>query len=204
MLHYATIYPETLRLLREIQSIEYLKKHFLVGGTSLALQIGHRISVDLDLFAHHDTNVSEVIDHISHLGRIRIVNQSKRILNLFIGDVKVDFVSYRYHYLNPPIEKDNLRLASIEDIAAMKISAITGRGSKKDFVDLFFLLKSITLPEIMDLFKMKYPESTDFLVYKSLCYFEDADIEPMPKMLKEVDWQFVKSSLVEEVRKHFP
>lgn len=204
MLHYSTIHPKTLQLLKDLQEIEFLNKYFLVGGTSLALQIGHRISIDLDLFAYSDMEVSPILDYIDHLGKVRVVNQTPKILNLFIDDIKVDFVSYRYNFIESPINVDNLKLASIQDIAAMKLSAITGRGSRKDFIDLYFILQQFTLPQIFDFYKSKFPDGTDFLVFKSLTYFDDAEIEPMPKMLKQVNWDDIKNKIIKEVKIHFP
>ncbi|MFT4666192.1 MAG: putative nucleotidyltransferase component of viral defense system [Gammaproteobacteria bacterium] len=204
MLHYPTIFPKTLQLLKDLQQIEYLNEYFLVGGTSLALQIGHRISIDLDLFAHSDMEVAPVLDYIDHLGKIRVVNQTPKILNLFIDDIKVDFVSYRYNFIEPPINIDNLKLASIQDIAAMKLSAITGRGSRKDFIDLYFILQQFSLPQVFEFYNSKFPDGTDFLVFKSLTYFDDAEIEPMPRMLKQIDWEEIKNKIIEEVKVHFP
>ncbi len=138
------------------------------------------------------------------MGNLRIVNQNNFVVNLFINEIKVDFVSYRYKFLKPNIEEDGLRLASIPDIAAMKLAAITGRGSRKDFIDLHFILKQYSLSEIFDFYREKYPDGTDFLVFKSLTYFEDAEIEPMPKMLASIDWANVKQGIIEEVKKIFP
>jgi len=204
MLHYSTIHPKTLQLLKDLQEIEFLNEYFLVGGTSLALQIGHRISIDLDLFAYSDMEVSPVLDYINHLGKVRVVNQTPKILNLFIDDIKVDFVSYRYKFIDSPINIDKLKLATIQDIAAMKLSAIAGRGSRKDFIDLYFILEQFTLPQIFDFYNSKFPDGTDFLVFKSLTYFDDAEIEPMPKMLKQINWNEIKNRIVKEVKTHFP
>ncbi len=204
MLHYSTIYPKTLQLLKELQQIEFLNEYFLVGGTSLALQIGHRISIDLDLFAYSEMDVSPIIDYIDPLGKIKIVNQTPKILNLFIDGIKVDFVSYRYNFIEPPLKIDNLKLASIQDIAAMKLSAITGRGSRKDFIDLYFILQKYSLPQIFDFYNSKFPDGTDFLVFKSLTYFDDAEIEPMPKMINPINWDDVKNKIIQEVKIHFP
>ena len=204
MLHYSTIHPKTLQLLKDLQEIEFLNEYFLVGGTSLALQIGHRISIDLDLFAYSDMEVSPVLDYINHLGKVRVVNQTPKILNLFIDDIKVDFVSYRYKFIDSPINIDNLKLATIQDIAAMKLSAIAGRGSRKDFIDLYFILEQFTLPQIFDFYNSKFPDGTDFLVFKCLTYFDDAEIEPMPKMLKQINWNEIKNRIVKEVKTHFP
>lgn len=148
--------------------------------------------------------VSPILDYIDHLGKIRVVNQTPKILNLFIDDIKVDFVSYRYNFIESPLNIDNLNLASIQDIAAMKLSAITGRGSRKNFIDLYFILQQFTLPQIFDFYNSKFPDGTDFLVFKSLTYFDDAEIEPMPKMIKQVNWEDIKNKIIKEVKIHFP
>ena len=204
MLHYSTIYPETLQLLKRLQKIDFLKDYYLVGETSLALQISHRISIDLDSFAFSDMDVSPILDHIEDLGKINIVNHTRKILNLFIRDIKVDFVAYRYKFIDSPLEMDNIKLASIQDIAAMKLSAITGSGLRKDFIDLFFLLHRFTLPQLFDFYHSKFPDGSDLLVYRSLTYFDDAEIEPMPKMINPIDWEDVKTKIIQEVKNYFP
>ena len=84
----------------------------------------------------------------------------------------------------------------------MKLNAISGRGSKKDFIDLYFLLKEFPLLELIGLYKKKYGDGSEFLVLKSLSYFDDADAEPMPKMLKQYEWENIKSHLNKELRNH--
>ncbi len=204
MLYNSTITTKTLQLLLELQQVKELKDFLLVGGTSLALQIGHRISIDLDLFSSSKVDISQIPNHIAHLGKIRIINQSPSVLNLFIDEIKVDFVSNQYGFFNPSVLEDNLKLASIPDIAAMKLSAITGRGSKKDFVDLFFILKIFSLTELFTFYKKKYPDGEEFLVFKSLTYFEDAEIEPMPRMVNPIEWDEIKNRIISEVRTLFP
>ena len=204
MLFYSTIQPQTLQLLKDLQNLESLQDFILVGGTSLALQIGHRISIDLDLFAYSDKDVAPILDDINQFGRIRVVNQTQNILNLFIDDIKVDLVSYRYDFLNPPLLEDGLKLATIQDIAAMKLSAITGRGSRKDFIDLYFILNQFSLSKLFEFYNSKYPDGVDFLVFKSLTYFDDAELEPMPKMLESINWDDVKKKIIQEVKNHFP
>jgi len=207
MLHYETVDADTLDLLRQLQLLDDLAPFLLVGGTSLALQIGHRKSIDLDLFADNNKNeidLEAIPDAIKHLGNIDIFHKRKSLLQLFLNDVKVDFVSYRYEFIEKPLLKDGLKLASIPDIGAMKLSAITGRGSKKDFIDLYFLLRMHTLPELFDFYRKKYPDSADFMVYKSLSYFVDADAEEMPEMLEPIEWENVKKTIDEEVNRMFP
>lgn len=207
MLHYETVDARTLDLLKQLQQLEDLEPFLLVGGTSLALQIGHRKSIDLDFFADnkkYPIDLEDIPDAIRHLGSIDVFHKRKSLLQLFLNDVKVDFVSYRYEFIENPLLEDGLRLASIPDIGAMKLSAITGRGSKKDFIDLYFLLRIHTLPELFDFYRKKYPDSADFMVYKSLSYFVDADAEEMPEMLQPVEWESVKTTIDEEVNRMFP
>ncbi len=90
-------------------------------------------------------------------------------------------------------------LASLEDIAAMKISAITNRGTKKDFIDLFFLLKKFSMNQIMEWYKQKYPDAVLFSTIKSLTYFDDAEHEPMPTMLCDCSWELIKEEIIKQV-----
>ena len=204
MLFYSTINSTALQLLKKLQGLEAFQDFSLVGGTSLALQIGHRISIDLDLFSSSPIAIATIPDQISHVGKIKIVNQTSSVLNLFIDEIKVDFVSYPYQFLNPILIEDGIKLASVPDIAAMKLAAITGRGSRKDFIDLYFILKTFSLPELFKFYALKYPDGSDFLVYKSLTYFEDAEIEPMPNMITAVKWNDVKNKIIAEVKNYFP
>lgn len=204
MLHYTAIHPETLQLLKRLQEIDYLSNFRLVGGTALALQIGHRLSVDLDLFAFSELEVTPVLDQIDSLGKIKIINQSPKVLNILIDNIKIDFVTYQYDFLRPVVVVDNIRLASLEDIAAMKLSAITSRGAKKDFIDLFFLLNTFSLAQMFEYYYSKFPDGSDFLIAKSLTFYNDADSEPMPKMLLPINWEDVKNKIVREVRTLFP
>lgn len=99
-----------------------------------------------------------------------------------------------------PIEADGVRLASLNDIAAMKVSAIVNRGTKKDFIDLYTLLQSFTLDDILDMYSRKYSDGSLFIVMKSLTYFDDAETEPMPNVLNDTTWETVKDFLRKVVR----
>jgi len=136
MLQYHTVEPATLDLLKKISAIPSFSSHRLVGGTSLALQFGHRLSVDLDFFSTEQFDHEEILFNLKSIGKIEIVSRSKFINCFFINDVKVDFVSLPYQWLEEPMIEDSIRLAGRKDIAAMKLSAITNRGSKKDFIDI--------------------------------------------------------------------
>ncbi len=138
MLQYKAILPSTLELLKRIQSDDTFSNFYLAGGTSLALQIGHRLSIDLDFFQYSDEPIYDKIDHLKKFGSINVTNKSNRVLNVFIDDLKVDFINYSYPFIDQIIEIDQIKLVGLKDIAAMKLAAITGRGTKKDFIDLYF------------------------------------------------------------------
>ena len=118
-----------------------------------------------------------------------------------INGIKVDFVNYNYPVLKDSKTINSIRLSSLEDIAAMKLNAILGRGSKKDFIDLYFLLNEYSLTQILKFYNQKYLDGSEFLVVKSLTYFEDADIQPDPKMYKIFDWTICKQKIIDEVLK---
>ena len=195
MLHYETVDEGTLGLLKQLQSLGILSEMRLVGGTSLALQIGHRKSIDIDLFGNLSAEYENLMDELKTIGEVVPLKNSKNIHSLLVNDIKVDIVNYEYEWLTNKITIDNIQLASIEDIAAMKLNAIIGRGSKKDFIDLFFILKNYSLATLMDFYTKKYNDGSTFLVLKSLTYFEDADMEEMPFMFNNIDWQTIKDNI---------
>lgn len=200
MLQYKTIEPTTLEILKRIQSIPELKETRLVGGTALALQLGHRTSVDLDIFGHITLAPLELRSLLAESFDISIINESRSINIYDLQDVKVDFVNYQYEWIDEIVKEDGIRLAGIKDIAAMKIAAIIGRGTKKDFVDLYFLLKHFSLQQILDLYMQKYPDGSLFIAIKSLAYFDDAESNPMPYMFDSISWSEIKSTIRSAVK----
>lgn len=200
MLHYNTIEKPTLELLKKLQQTPIFTDLRLVGGTSLALQIGHRISVDLDLFGNLDADEIAISSALSGYGHATRLRKTQNIHVYLINGVKVDLVNYPYPWLNELLVKDNLKLAAIKDIAAMKIAAVTGRGSKKDFVDIYFLLKQMRLMDMLNAYEKKYQDGSRFMALKSLIYFEDAEEDEMPRMLKPLTWQKVKDTIKKEHR----
>ena len=135
MLHVETVLARTLDLLKDLQSIPELADMRLVGGTALALQLGHRTSVDLDLFGSFDDNISfkQVIAGRGHSVEGDIEGA---VQTLMVDGVKVDLVNYKYPWLAPAIEESGVRLAAPDDIMPMKLSAAANRGRKKDFIDI--------------------------------------------------------------------
>ncbi len=201
MLHLATIAPETLSLLQSIQNQPEFAQTRLVGGTSLALQLGHRISVDLDLFGDWAPE-ADLFAALRRVGKTRKDSGcSSKLQFYYVDGVKVDCVNYsEYPWLEPEIEENGVRLAGIKDIAAMKINAITNRGTRKDFVDLAFLLDQYSLGKIFKWYGEKYPEANPVLAMRSLSYFVDAEMEPLPRILKPFDWGQAKERIMVAVR----
>ena len=199
MLHYQTIDSKTLGLLKEIQNVKIFENLLLVGGTSLALQIGHRISVDLDFFGKLDVDRQDIINELSKLGKLKTIYFTNNINVFTLNEIKIDIVNYSYPWLQKELVIDNIRLANIIDIAAMKIAAITGRGTMKDFIDLYFILKQYSLKQIIEFYEQKYNDASVFMAIKSLAYFDDAEEDVMPKMFEKINWKSVKLEIKEQV-----
>ncbi len=201
MLYTTTVERNTLELLIELMQKPYLQGFNLVGGTSLSLQIGHRISIDLDLFTSELFDTNELKSNLEDdFPAFQVILESQNTLITTINDIKVDFIRFKYGFVYQIVFEDKIRLANLKDIASMKIDAITGRGKKKDFFDLFFLLERYSLSELLALYQEKYQHSTLFHVIKSLCYFDEAELEPDPIILdKRVNWVKVKSVISNEI-----
>lgn len=202
MLQTRTVEPGTLGLLKELMSFEILKQFYLVGGTSLALQLGHRFSVDLDLFTADPFDKQELLESLSdYFKDISLESEGTSMLITNINQVKVDFVKMGYPILFPPIEIDGVRMLDIRDIAPMKLKAIAQRGSKKDFYDIYFLLNLLPLSEMLRLFSEKFKQQEVFHVIKSLTYFEDAEQYADPKVFDgKVTWVKVQNRIFKEVQ----
>ena len=200
MLSIQTVQPDTLELLKAISAQPETRQLRLVGGTALALQYGHRQSVDLDFFGKLLEDKDELIDVVRRVGEVTVLNRSKIILQMVVNQVKVDFVDYsRYPWIDEPVQGDGFVLASDKDIAAMKINAIMGRGTRKDFIDLYVLLQHYSLPQIMDFYRQKYPEFSEYRALLSMTYFDDAEMQDMPLMFIDTPWEAMRTSIIQAV-----
>lgn len=201
MLQTRTVEPRTLGLLKELMSLPMLNSFYLVGGTALALQLGHRVSIDLDLFTPQPFDPNEIIERMSEKFDFSIVSEGSAMVISTINDIKVDFVKMSYPILFPSISVEQVRMLDIRDIAAMKLKAVTQRGSKKDFYDIYFLLQIMSLDEIIRLFREKFKQHEIFHVIKSLTYFEDAENNADPVVFdKTITWQKVKTEIMRTVK----
>ena len=202
MLQLRTVLPDTLELLKELSARPEMSGLRLVGGTALALQYGHRQSIDLDFFGAPQVEQDEIIEMLSTLGPISILNRSRKILQVVLRNIKVDVIDYsQYPWISAPVVEDGVTLASPQDIAAMKVNAVEGRGTRKDFVDIYFLLQHYSLSQMLDFYTQKYPNYSLFRALLSLTYFDDAEQQAMPKMLANASWEEIKTTITKEVSK---
>jgi len=197
MLHLTTIDTTTYSLLQEIFTTEIIKNNFaLAGGTSLALQIGHRKSIDLDIFSTKPFAVKEleVILTTSTNFSFEYTGNNTQMLFGNINNIKCDFVHEPSTLLMPFIVVDGVSYFSVEDIAAMKLHTICGRGKKKDFFDVYALLQLYNRETLLKWFTQKYNNNQLFFFWRSILYFEDAendpDIEGYPPFAKS--WKEIK------------
>lgn len=199
MLHLSTVEPSTLELLRKLQQLPELQNTRLVGGTALALQLGHRKSVDLDFFGTISCDIEDMVDALKNIASVTVLKESPHIHIYLIDGIKVDIVNYKYSWLDKQVVKQGIRMASFKDIAAMKITAIVGRGTKKDFIDIAFLLRHFSLDEILGFYSSKYDDGSVFMALKSLAYFDDAEKDPMPDMFINQSWGQVKEYILSKI-----
>ena len=203
MLHLTTIDKETYELLQKLSSIEIISSKFaLAGGTSLALQIGHRKSIDLDFFspALFDLKELEIILSGDPAINFQFISSNSRMLFCYINNIKCDFVNEPAKLINPFLDYDNVSYFSVEDIAAMKMHTICGRGKKKDFFDIYALLELYSWKDLIGSFKKKYSEDQLYFLWRSILYFEDANEDPEIKGIKPFDkrWDEIKAIIIKK------
>jgi len=181
----------------------WLESFYLAGGTALALHLGHRQSVDFDFFTLTDINTHELIDNLRILGTFELFHQSHNTLHGLLENVRISFFTYKYPLLKELHKYMSLAIADLLDIALMKLEAIAGRGNKKDFIDLYSLLPYLSLTELFEHYSLKYgePLNNHYHLLKSLVYFKDAELQPMPVMLVNLSWETVKNCIMAEVKK---
>src|SRR3990167_419519 len=196
--------PDTLRAIKLVALFPELQEAYLAGGTALALQTGHRISVDLDFFTQHEFSEENLSKKLTSLSEFVQEGVAEQTVWGQIGKTKFSIFYYKYPLLGKTMPFESIQLASLSDIAAMKIHAIEGRGTRRDFVDVYFLAKKYTLEEMLEFYQRKYAVLEDHLysILRSLDYFEDAEQEnQMPNMLIEIDWEEVKEYFRKETRR---
>jgi hypothetical protein len=199
-----TLLPDAQKTLALLGKQNFLKKAYLAGGSALALQIGHRRSIDFDFFTSEELETSCIRKELKKIGTYETEFETPKTMVGVFNKVKFSYFYYPYNLIRKTTDFLGINLASIEDIAVMKLVAITDRGTKKDFVDLYFLAKEcFSLENMFEFYDEKYHllSSNLLTLLKALSYFDDAEKSEMPEMLKKVSWEEVKNFFKKEVVK---
>jgi len=204
MLYTQSVEPSTLELLRSLQSRDYLKGFNLVGGTALALYLGHRTSIDIVLFSNFSFDPAQLIELIQQDYSLQLYSTAPDTLKGSIKNVNVDIIAHRYPYLNEPSDIEGIRILSEPDIIAMKLNAISVSGQRsKDFIDIYFILEEhkYGIVDLIRFYQMKYGQDGDMHVLKSLVYFDDVDLSDWPVLLHKthLKWNDVCKKIEKEV-----
>jgi predicted nucleotidyltransferase component of viral defense system len=203
-LFWETITEEMKFVLNGFSQSEIGQHFYLAGGTALALQLGHRQSVDLDFFSQTADipTIRPGLEDTLGIFNATLGDSSWGNLVYITSNIRMGFYGYSYELMSPIIEKEGLRLASIEDIGLMKLDALLSRASRKDFYDLYFICQKLHLRQLLDLAPQKYPSVRDFetQAVKRLVFFENAEHQPDPPLLTPVTWQIVKEYFTRQAK----
>jgi predicted nucleotidyltransferase component of viral defense system len=203
-LFWNTITDDMRLVLKEFSQSTIAKSFYLAGGTALSLQIGHRLSADLDFFSPSEDipTIRPLLDHSFSKLPMILADSSWGNLVYLVKNVRVGFYGYGFPLIAPFIEVEGIRMASMEDIALMKLDAMLSRAARKDFYDLYFICKTIPLKQIFKNAHQKYPSIRDFesQATKRLVYFENAENESEPYLLESVAWQTVKEYFITQAK----
>lgn len=205
MLHTKTVDSRTLELLRELQKKEYLKGFNLSGGKALAFYLGHRKSVDIDLFSDFGFDAGWMMENIKQDFNFQLYHTASNTIKGSINEVNVDIIAHRYPLLSKVTENEGIHLLSIQDIIAMKLNAISVSGQRsKDFVDIYFLLEHYSVSDMMKFYKTKYGQASDTHILKSLIFFDDINLADWPVIIAfpELKWSDVKKRIEKKVLLH--
>jgi hypothetical protein len=193
------ISPETFQLIQQLQSFPQLKDFFLVGGTSLALQLGHRNSIDIDLFIQSDFSDDALVSFLAKEFEFKEIFRRKNTIISLINNVKTDFIKHDYPFILPPITEEEITYLSKEDIAAMKFHAIIQSGRRlKDFIDIYYLLHHFSMRKMISFFTTKYNYSNAMIAMKAVNYFDEIDesVDP-PHLLNQITLNQIKKRIRE-------
>ena len=193
-----TIVPKTLELLIDLQKEPLLSTFNLVGGTALALHLGHRKSIDLDFFTSESFDLEEVKMMLIKKYDFKVSYSRSQTLKGFINGVKVDFIKFDYPHLHNCDIIDEVRIESVPDIIAMKLLSITDNGSRiKDFIDIAYLSSWFSLEQMLQFFIRKITNSNIMMPIKALTYFDDIDFNESIVMLNNnFDWDKIANRLI--------
>lgn len=199
MLQVQTLAPATLQLLKRLMQDEELRSFRLVGGTALALQLGHRISVDLDLFANQPFDEQQLREYLEREYGLQTDYISRHTLKGEIDSVKIDCIAHQYPWLEEPVEEDGIRLAGLPDICAMKLNAIAGNGTRiKDFIDVAWLSAHYSLNQMLAFYEQKYNANV-LIPLKAIIFFDEINFNEPVHLTngKRVNWKIYEKRLLD-------
>lgn len=203
MLQTQTLAPATLQLLKQLMQDPELRAFRLVGGTALALQLGHRISVDLDLFTNTPFDEQQLREYLEHTYGLQTDYISRHTLKGEIDGVQIDCIAHQYPWLQEPKQEDGIRLAGLPDICAMKLNAITGNGTRiKDFIDVAWLSAHYSLNQMLDFYEQKYNANV-LMPLKAIIFFDEIYFNEPVHLTdgKRVNWKTYEKRLL-DMEKH--
>lgn len=194
--------PQTKKLLLRITQNSFPTGFYLAGGTAVALHLGHRRSADLDFFTPIEFMENQWEEKLKKDFNFKLLKRDWQTLIGYVGEVKISLFVYKYKQINPAESFHQVLIASPADLAAMKLDTIIGRGTKRDFIDIYFLSQRFTLKTALGFYQKKYGnlEERELMLKKALVFFDEADKEEMPDMLVSADWNGIKKWFVNEVR----
>ena len=179
---------------------------YLAGGTALALQLRHRTSLDFDFYTSKNFKTEELLSLLKDAfpENIEEISEAKDTLFVRINKVSSSFFWYRYPLIFPLVKTEGPLLASLQDIVSMKLAALIGRTRKRDYIDIFYLMKKFSLEEMFRTAQKKYPTLNPYIIQRALTFFDDLEEEEgRIKILdKSFSWKKAKKEIFEEVRKY--
>jgi hypothetical protein len=185
MLFTETVEDSTLELIRRLTADPELNDFLLVGGTALSLLIGHRKSVDVDLFTHRDFDAHALARHLKENYQAKIIREKKNSMVCFIQNVKLDILTHAYPLIKPKQVIDGIRMPALDEIGAMKLHAVFQSGKRlKDFVDMYFLLEARPFQLMAAIYEQKYPDTNIALARNSLLFHEQIEKDDGIELLK--------------------
>ena len=199
MLQKQTLAPTTFQLLTRLMHDKEFDAFRLVGGTSLALQMGHRISVDLDLFSSEPFSEQRLREYLERNYGLQTDYMSPCTLKGEIDGIQIDCIAHQYPWLESPYIEEDIRLAGLEDICAMKLNAIAGNGTRiKDFIDVAWLSSRYSLNQMLDFYESKY-HANALMPLKALVYFDDTNFDEPVRLIdgKKVNWKSYEKRLLQ-------
>lgn len=205
MMHWEVIDNVRYEILEKVIKNITLNKFYLAGGTALALQTGIRESFDFDFFVQEEFDENLLISELETIGKLEVTTCRKGTVHVILENIQLTFLYFNNNLVEDKIkvnEVEGLYLASIKDIAIMKLIAISQRGTKKDFFDLYYICNqyNIKMEDILRNLEKKYnKEKINYShIIQSLSYFEDAEDEILPKTFIKYDWKNIKEYYIKE------